>query len=61
MSKKLWVAITAHNPLERLNPLVNVLAEYEKYPHEVSVNIYINYDAQDQVETLEKFLNYLKR
>ena len=61
MSKKLWVAITAHNPLERLNPLVNVLAEYEKYPHEVSVNIYINYGAQDQIETLEKVLGVFKK
>jgi len=60
MSKKLWVAITAHNPLARLNPLINVLNEYEKFPHDVSVNIYVNYEAQDDVETLESVLEQFK-
>lgn len=61
MSKKIWVAITAHNPLGRINPLLNVLSEYEKYPHDVSVNIYINYEAQDDVETLETLLESFKK
>jgi hypothetical protein len=56
MSKKLWVAITAHNPLNRLNSLINVLNEYQRFPHEVRVNIYVNYEAQDDVSTLESVL-----
>lgn len=60
MKKKIWVAITAHNPLVRLNPLINVLNEYEKYPHDVTVNIYVNYEAQDDVETLESALEQFK-
>jgi hypothetical protein len=60
MSKKLWVAITAHNPLVRLNPLINVLSEYEKFPHDVIVHIYINYEAQNDVETLESVLTQFK-
>lgn len=53
MRKKIWVAITAHNPLVRINSLLKVLQEYEKYPHDVCINIYINYEAQDTVQTLE--------
>jgi hypothetical protein len=56
MRKSIWVAITAHNPLERINPLINVLNEYEKYRHDVTVRIYVNYEAQDDVETLESLL-----
>jgi hypothetical protein len=60
MTKKLWVAITAHNPLVRLNPLINVLSEYEKFPHNVTVYIYVNYEAQNDVETLESVLTQFK-
>jgi len=60
MTKKIWVAITAHNPLVRLNPLINVLNEYEKYPHDITVNIYVNYEAQDDVITLESALEQFK-
>jgi hypothetical protein len=56
MSKKIWVAITAHNPLQRLNPLINVLSEYQKFQHEICVNIYVNYEAQEDVPTLESVL-----
>lgn len=57
MNRKIWVAITAHNPLNRLNSLVNVISPYEKYPFDVSIRIYINYEAQDDVELLEKLLS----
>jgi hypothetical protein len=53
MSKKIWVAITAHDPLRRIDPLINVLTEYSRFFHEVSVNIYVNYEAQEDVSTLE--------
>jgi hypothetical protein len=56
MSKKIWVAITAHDPLKRLDPLINVLTEYSKFLHQISVNIYVNYEAQDDVPTLEAVL-----
>lgn len=60
MTKKLWVAVTAHNPLVRIDPLLNVLAEYEKYPHDVCINIYINYESQGDVETLEVLFDQFK-
>jgi len=60
MKKTIWVAITAHNPLVRINPLINVISEYERYPHNVFLNIYINYEAQDDVETLETLLSQFK-
>ena len=56
MSKKIWVAITAHNPLARIDPLINVLTEYSRYLHQISVNIYVNYEAQADVSTLESLL-----
>lgn len=52
MTKTIWVAITAHNPLERINSLLSVLMEYEKFQHNIHVQIYINYEAQEDVETL---------
>lgn len=55
--KKLWVAITAHNPLARINPLLNVLREYAKFPCQVHIYIYINYDAQDCVPDLQKIVD----
>lgn len=61
MKQKLWVAITAHNPLERLNSLVNVVSPYEDYPFDVSIRIYVNYEAQDDVELLEKLLAVFKK
>ena len=56
MSKKIWVAITAHNPLARLNPLINVLTEYQKYPHDVHINVYVDSESQEDVPTLEAVL-----
>lgn len=60
MGKKIWVAITAYNPLVRIDPLLKVLAEYEKYLHDVNVNIYINYEAQDDVDTLNTLFEQFK-
>jgi hypothetical protein len=55
--KKLWVAITAHNPLARIDPLLNVLREYSKFPCQVEIYIYINYEVQDCVPDLEKIVS----
>ena len=54
--KKLWVAVTAHNPLARLDCLVGVIKEYSKYSCEVCINVYINYDAQDSANLLQSVL-----
>ena len=59
--KKLWVAVTAHNPLMRLDPLLNVLSNYEKFPHEVKITIYIDYNSQNQVELLESIFETFKK
>lgn len=55
--KRAWVAITAHNPLSRIDSLLKVLKAYSEFPCSVSVSVYINYDAQDGEETLRKILN----
>ena len=56
MKEKIWVAITAHKPLSRLNSLVNVLNEYLRYPFDLGVKIYIDYESQDDVEILNSLL-----
>ena len=60
MTKRIWVAITAHNPLVRIDPLLKVLGEYEKFPHEVNINVYVNYEAQNDVETLHTLFEPFK-
>ena len=57
MSKKIWVAITAHKPLERIDCLVNLLRGYMEFPFTFETNIYIDYDSQDDVEILETLLS----
>jgi hypothetical protein len=54
--KKIWVAITAHNPLNRIDCLLRVVRAYSDFPCAVSVCVYINYEAQDDQETLEEVL-----
>lgn len=61
MEKKIWVAITAHKPLERTDCLINLLRNYTEYPFDFNVNIYIDYDSQDDVETLELVLQEFKK
>jgi hypothetical protein len=54
--KKLWVAITAYKPLDRIDPLINVVRAYNAFECEVCINVYVDYDSQDDVEDLEKVL-----
>jgi len=61
MNERIWVAITAHKPLNRLNNLINVLNEYLRYPFQIAVRIYIDYDSQDDVELLENILEPFKK
>jgi len=61
MKEKIWVAITAHKPLSRLNSLVNVLNEYLRYPFDLDVKIYIDYESQDDVEILNSLLEPYKK
>ena len=61
MKEKIWVAITAHKPLSRLNSLVNVLNEYLRYPFDLGVKIYIDYESQDDVEILNSLLDPYKK
>jgi hypothetical protein len=55
-SKKLWVAVTAHNPLSRLSSLFKILKIYTQYELDVSVFLYVNYEAQDDVDQLSSLL-----
>lgn len=55
-TKKLWVAIAAHNPLVRVEKLLKVLKLYTEYDLKTSVFIYINYEAQGDKNTLTQIL-----
>lgn len=54
--KTLWVAIAAHNPLTRIEKLFKVLKLYTEYDLQVSVFIYVNYEAQDDADKLANLL-----
>jgi len=54
--KKLWVAITAHEPMARLGSLFKVLKLYTEYELKVSVFLFVNYEAQEQVPQLSSLL-----
>jgi len=53
---RMWVAITAHQPLKRINSLVNTVRAYLDYDLEVKINIYIDYESEKDVETLKSIL-----
>mgnify|MGYP003112325028 CR=1 FL=1 len=61
MNTRIWVAITAHNPMSRINSLFNVLNEYMKYPYDLNVRIYIDYDSQNDIELLGTTLEPYKK
>jgi hypothetical protein len=46
-----YIAITAHNPLLRFDPLLAALKEYEKLPGHKSIDLYI--DAEHSADVLE--------
>ena len=58
--KSIWVAITAHKPLDRLSTLLNTLSQYDSFPYKVTACIYIDYDSQGDLEFLEKSVNIFK-
>jgi len=60
MSKKLWIAITANNPLQRVDPLLTVLRGYADFPCDIYVKIYIDYASQNDVDTLYGILEEFK-
>ena len=54
--KKIWVAITAHSPLSRIDPLINVVKAYNSFICDVCIYVYIDYASQDCVDDLLKIL-----
>lgn len=58
---RIWVAITANKPMERLSTLLRVVSEYEKFPHHVDLSVYIDYESQDDLEFVQKSLNIFKK
>lgn len=54
--KKVWVAITAHSPLSRIDPLINVVRAYNAFVCDVCIYVYIDYASQACVEDLLKIL-----
>lgn len=61
MRKKLWVAITAHNPLSRLDSTFRVLRNYCEFDCNVAAHLYINYEAQDDVDELNGLLDEFRK
>lgn len=55
-NKTLWVAIAAHDPLARVEKLLRVLKLYTEFELKVSVFIYVNYEAQNDVDKLAQLL-----
>jgi hypothetical protein len=53
---RMWVAITAHQPLKRINSLINTVQAYLDYELEVKINIYVDYESEKDVETLKSVL-----
>ena len=53
---KTLILITAHNPLSRFDTLLRCLKEYEKFPGENFVVIYVDYEHKDDVYDLEELL-----
>jgi hypothetical protein len=54
--KTLWVAIAAYDPLARIEKLLKVLKLYTEFELKVSVFIYVNYEAQSDVDKLAQLL-----
>ncbi len=61
MNKRLWVAITAHHPMERLSTLLNVVSQYEYFPLDVRVFVYIDYDSQKDIAFLQKSFDLFRK
>lgn len=55
--KRIWVAITAHRPLDRLSTLLDTVNQYTKFPFKVTVCVYVDYDSQDSLDFLERSLS----
>ena len=55
--KRIWVAITAHRPLDRLSTLLDTVHQYTKFPFKVTVCVYVDYDSQDSLDFLERSLS----
>lgn len=58
--KTLWVAIAAHDPLARVEKLLKVLKLYTEFDLEVSVFVYVNYEAQGDADKLSQILRPFK-
>lgn len=59
-TEKLWVAITAYNPLNRVKSLFKILNLYTQYELDVHVSLYVNYEAQDDLDKLSALLRPFK-
>ncbi len=56
MSYKFLICITAHNPLQRFDPLLAVLDGYWGLPGHKDIYIWIDHDHRQDKETLESLL-----
>ncbi len=61
MPQRIWVAITAYKPMERLSTLLRVISEYEKFPYYVNVTVFIDYDSQEDLDFIQRSLNLFKK
>jgi len=61
MRKKLWLAVTAHNPLKRIGSTLKVLSNYCAFDCDVTANVYINYEAQAAVGELDTLFDQFRK
>lgn len=54
---KLFVILTAHNPLERFDTTLRVLQEYGTFSVDVEAEIFIDHDSEKDVSTLRELID----
>jgi hypothetical protein len=55
--KKLYIALTAHNPLNRAETTLRVLKEYEDIPVEIEVDIFVDHEHASDLSELDRLLS----
>jgi hypothetical protein len=56
MDSTFYIAITAHNPLTRFDPLLKALRAYDQLPGHKCVDIYVDYEHSKDVSELQKLI-----
>jgi len=57
MKPKIWAAVTAHNPMQRVQNLLQIAYNYAEFEADVNLYVYINYEAQEDAETITEIFS----